>query len=282
MSPIADALRWGQAADPVGAFLAHGLAFGRVPTDGLAIEPWLAGQAELDRLAQEEAVDVALLSPAAWALLADRYVLLDCGLRMRRQGGPWIVSREPLVPQALTGKTLAVTGEHASGLIALRRCLPDAHWEFVPEGEVARRVADGEADAGVLPAEELAGPAASGLHPLLDLAGWWAEHTGGLPLPLGVLAARRALGLERLRRVARVARRSVEHSLRWRDQALAYAVQLSRPLTAEEVARLVDEEVGPWTVDAAGAGRPALEAFLQQAEAGGFIPPGVHLEFEGF
>jgi 1,4-dihydroxy-6-naphthoate synthase len=114
---------------------------------------------------------------------------------------------------------------------------------------------------------------------VLDLGQWWQERHDGLPLPLGVNAARRDLGPDLCRRIDRVLRRSIEYGLAHRREALAYAMQWGRNLTASLADRFVGMYVNEWTRDTAGRGRPAIARFLSEAAGLGLIPSEYELRF---
>ena len=63
----------------------------------------------------------------------------------------------------------------------------------LPFDLILDEVTSGRADAGLVIHEGQLTYGDSGLHKALDLGAWWQEETG-LPLPLGVNAARRDLG----------------------------------------------------------------------------------------
>ena len=56
------------------------------------------------------------------------------------------------------------------------------------------RVVSGEFDAGLIIHEGQLTYGDNGLHKILDMAQWWRDETGGLPLPLGANAIKRSLG----------------------------------------------------------------------------------------
>ena len=47
----------------------------------------------------------------------------------------------------------------------------------------------------------------------MDLGEWWAERTGGLPLPLGGNIIRRDLGPEMIRKVSKMLHDSIAYAL---------------------------------------------------------------------
>ena len=57
----------------------------------------------------------------------------------------------------------------------------------------------------------------------------------GLPLPMGGNVIRKDLGAERIRKVSRLLRESINYSLSHRDDALQYAMQFARDMIGASV-----------------------------------------------
>ena len=64
----------------------------------------------------------------------------------------------------------------------------------MPFDQIQQAVLDRQADAGLLIHEGQLTYADEGLQKIVDLGEWWADRTGGLPLPLGGNIIRRDLG----------------------------------------------------------------------------------------
>ena len=60
---------------------------------------------------------------------------------------------------------------------------------------------------------------------ILDIGAWWSEETHGLPLPLGGMVIRRSLGIDVIATANRVIRRSIEHALNHRDEAIYWLLE---------------------------------------------------------
>jgi len=206
-------IRVGHSPDPDDAFMFYGIASGEVTEDGLEFEQVLEDIETLNRRALEESLDVTAVSIHAYAYLSDRYALLPHGASFGDGYGPLVVSRRALAPADLAGATIAVPGELTSAFLAMRLFQPDFTPRVVPFDRIPQAVLDGEADAGVLIHEGQLTFAASGLHKVVDLGAWWKEDTGGLPLPLGGNAIRRALGPQVMAKVSSVLRRSIAYGL---------------------------------------------------------------------
>ena len=106
----------------------------------------------------------------------------------------------------------------------------DVRVRELPFDEILDEVASGRADAGLLIHEGQLTYAGEGLKKILDLGEWWHGETG-LPLPLGVNAARRDLG-DRLGDVSAVLGEAIRVGLENRDEAMAYAQQFGRGIDA--------------------------------------------------
>jgi 1,4-dihydroxy-6-naphthoate synthase len=136
----------------------------------------------------------------------------------------------------------------------------------------------GVADAGLLIHEGQLTYASEGLHKVVDLGEWWLLETG-LPLPLGVNAARRDLGEDALRRLSRVLEASIRAGLANRQEALTYARRWARGLDEDLTDKFVGMYVNELTCDYGAEGRQAVTELLKRGEAAGAFSAPVRLEF---
>lgn len=278
-STLIDPIRLGHSPDPDDAFMFYGLAMDRVDTEGLRFEHRLEDIETLNQRAFRGELEVSALSLNAYTHLSDKYVLLNTGASMGDNYGPMVIAREPLVPGALAGKTIAVPGEMTTAFLTLRMALGEFAYEVVPFDQIFKAVADGAADAGLIIHEGQLTYEREGFHCVLDLGKWWMEKSGGLPLPLGINAVRRDLGSELCRRIDRVLRRSIDYSLAHRREAVAHALQWGRGLDTELADRFIGMYVNEWTQDTGGRGRAAIERYLEEAARLGLIPASCRVEF---
>jgi 1,4-dihydroxy-6-naphthoate synthase len=94
---------------------------------------------------------------------------------------------------------------------------------------------------------------------VLDLGIWWRDETG-LPLPLGVVVARR--DLERPADVSAVVREAIEVGLANRDEAMKYAMAFGRGIDAATADEFVAMYVNDLTLDMGERGRKAIALLL--------------------
>jgi 1,4-dihydroxy-6-naphthoate synthase len=144
---------------------------------------------------------------------------------------------------------------------------------IVPYSLIFDALRRGDIDAGLVIHEGRLTFEDEGFHAVVDLGAWWAEQTGGLPLPLGGNCIRRDLGHDTIAEVSRLLRAAIEHALEDREAAIAWLLAQGGALrTPERVSRYLDMYANQRTLDYGPEGRQAIDAFLQRAAAAGILP----------
>jgi 1,4-dihydroxy-6-naphthoate synthase len=257
------AIRVGHSADPDDAFMVWALEAGKVDTRGLELEPVASDIQTLNEWALDARLEVTALSAGAYPAVADRYVLLSHGASFGEGYGPIVVARTERDLDELRELEIVTPGPQTTATRVLRRALGnDIRTRDLPFDEVLDEVVSGRAEAGLLIHEGQLTYAGHGLYKLLDLGIWWQNETG-LPLPLGVVAARR--DLDRLADVSAVLREAIDAALANRDEALRYAAQFGRGIDQATADQFVSMYVNDLTLDFGQRGRRAL-ALLLDAE----------------
>ncbi|QIB45092.1 1,4-dihydroxy-6-naphthoate synthase [Streptomyces aureoverticillatus] len=219
--------------------------------------------------------DVLKVSYAVLPYVLDEYALLPCGGALGRGCGPLVLTREAGVD--LTGRTVAVPSEKSTAYLLFRLWAADvltgAVGEIVvlPFDQIMPAVRDGKVDAGLVIHEARFTYQNYGLHKLADMGEHW-ELTTGLPIPLGAIIARRALGGDALRALAAAARASVR--MAWDDP------EASRPYVLEHAQEMdpavADQHIGlyvnEFTADLGEDGYAAVRGLLTRAAAEGLVP----------
>ena len=267
-------IRLGHSPDPDDAFMFWGLASGAVDPAGFEFEHVLADIQTLNEWALEGRLEVTALSLHAYPFVQDRYLLLPHGASMGSGYGPIVVARGPL---DLDDAEIAVPGRMTTAFLLLRLAVGDFAFHETPFDGIIDEVKQGGADAGLLIHEGQLTYEEEGLTKVLDLGEWWLAETG-LPLPLGVNAARRDLGEEALSRLASVLADSIRAGLERRGEALAYARRWARGMPDELTDRFVSMYVNDLTRDYGEEGRAAVHELLRRGEAIGAFDA-VQVEF---
>ena len=260
------------------AFMFYGLASGRVPSNGFEIEHVLSDIETLNRAAFEGRYEISAVSFHAYAHVTDRYILLPHGASMGDGYGPVVVAKRD-GPSSLGGIRVAVPGELTTAFLTLRLFEPAVEYVVTPFDQIQEKVHAGEVAAGLLIHEGQLTYAEEGLRKIVDLGEWWADRTGGLPLPLGGNVIRRDLGDEVISALSRLLHDSITYGRANRDAASQYAMQFARGLDRARSDRFVAMYVNDLTVDYGERGRQAVRRLLADAQSAGLLPKPVTVEF---
>ncbi|HEX2209999.1 MAG TPA: 1,4-dihydroxy-6-naphthoate synthase [Longimicrobium sp.] len=265
-------LTLGYSPCPNDTFIFHALVHGIVPAEGVRFTERLEDVETLNRLAAEGALDVTKISYGAAPGLLRDYVLLRSGGALGRGCGPLIVAREPFSRDALAGRRIAIPGRNTTANLLLRLYAPGAApgIELV-YSEIMPAVERGDVDAGLIIHESRFTYPRHGLTKVVDLGAWW-EETTGLPIPLGGIMARRALGEKTIRRVDDAIRRSVEHAFAHpdasREYVRAHAQEMDDAIAAQHIGLYVNQH----SVDVGDEGERAIRELFDRAARAGIIP----------
>ena len=271
-------IRIAHSPDSDDAFMFYGLASGRVPSNGFELEHVLSDIETLNRAAFDGTYEITAVSFHAYAYLTDRYILLPHGASMGDRYGPVVVAKKD-GPASVKGIRVAVPGELTTAFLTLRLFDPTVEYVVMPFDQIQEKVHSGEVAAGLLIHEGQVTYAEEGLRKIVDLGEWWADRTGGLPLPLGGNVIRRDLGAPTIATLSRLLHDSIAYGLDHRDEALRHAMQFGRGLDRERTDRFVGMYVNGLTLDYGDRGREAVRRLLDDAYAAGLLPKRVTVEF---
>lgn len=261
------ALRLGLSPCPNDTYIFAALLEGRVTVPGLAepVAPHFADVEELNQLARQGRLDVTKISAAVASEILEEYVLLESGGALGRGCGPLLVAPRAVAPEALRHEPIAVPG-----LLTTANLLLSLHGGFdgprrdMPFDRIMPALARGECAAGVLIHESRFTYADHGLVRVLDLGEWWEKSTGA-PIPLGVIAARRSLGEERLRAIQAAVRASLEAANAAPERAMplvrAHAQEMEESVLRQHIATFVTE----YSLELGESGRAAVERLAKSA-----------------
>ncbi len=284
-------IRVGHSPDPDDAFMFHALANGKIDTGPYRFEHELVDIETLNRRAFSGELELTAVSLHAYAYLADRYVLCNCGASMGDRYGPMLVARQQAPLESFRQATIAVPGTLTTAFLALRMCLGtefehvvvpfDQILDVVEAGQITTGQFEGKPiDAGLIIHEGQLTYGEQNLHLIVDTGQWWFEQTG-LPLPLGANAIRKNLGAEIIADVHRLLLESIRYGLEHRDEALGHALQYGRGLDHAKADQFVEMYVNDWTLDFSSRGRAAVAELLRRGHEAGVIPTLVEPRFVG-
>lgn len=219
--------------------------------------------------------DVLKVSYAVLPYVLDEYALLPCGGALGRGCGPLVLTRE--AGADLSGKTVAVPSEKSTAYLLFRLwaadVLPEGVGEIVvlPFHQIMPAVRDGDVDAGLVIHEARFTYQDYGLHKLADMGEHW-EAVTGLPIPLGAIIARRALGEDVLRGLAAAARTSVRMAWDDPEASRAYVREHAQEMDPAVADQHIGLYVNEFTADLGEDGYAAVRGLLTRAAAEGLVP----------
>ena len=263
----------GHSPDADDAFMFYALTSGKVTVPGAQIEHVLEDIESLNRRARTADLEVTAVSAATYALVADRYRMMDPGASMGKGYGPILVAREPMDPREIPKKVVAIPGSHTTASLLLRLYVAEEPALIeVAFDKIMHAVLEGQADLGLLIHEGQITHQSMGLHKVLDMGVEWERDSGGLPLPLGINVMRRDLGEDVHRRLSQALRDSIDYAYANVDEAIEYAMRYGRGIDKETCRRFVLMYVNDYTMRLGDDGRAALERLFRMAHAKGLIP----------
>ena len=260
-------LSLGYSPCPNDTYIFRAIAQGVVQSDQVSLDIRLADVEELNVLASRGALDISKVSAAAVTRMLDTYGVLPCGGALGYGCGPLLVARESVALKDLRNAVIAIPGRRTTANLLLELSGEhEGHKQEMLFSDIPRAVQSGQVDAGLIIHESRFTYASLGLKKILDLGEWW-EHNTGLPLPLGVIVARRDLGPEMARHLAGLIRQSIEHTRAHPDEAQAYirghAQEMEPGVISEHIATFVND----FSLNMGPEGLRALEILLEKAFA---------------
>ena len=268
-------LALGHSPDADDAFMFYARARGLLNLRGHDYEHILQDIETLTRRCQKGELDVSAVSFHAYTTIADQYALLSCGSSFGDGYGPFLVAKKKYSREELKKLRLAVPGLLTSAYLTLQLYLGLPHGNFqavvVPFDRIQEEIMAGHVDAGLLIHEGQLTYDEEGFTLCEDLGKWWAQETGGLPLPLGGNVVRRALGAEVIAAVTETLRESVKYGLDHRQAGVRHALPLSRGMDEKRTDKFIGMYVNDLTLDFGPRGRAGLKEFYGRAQAAGLI-----------
>ncbi len=234
--------------------------------------PHLLDVEALNKNAAEERFDVTKMSFAAFALVSDKYQILNSGSALGRGCGPLIISKVPLTLEDLKYKTFAIPGARTTANLLMSIFVPEckAKVEMV-FSEIEEAVLSGRCDAGLIIHENRFTYQQKGLFKVADLGELWESKTG-LPIPLGCIAVKRSLSEEEKNKIDTIIRASVEFAFANPEASKDYIAQHAQEMNSVVQQQHIDLYVNEFSVTLGQDGKKAIETLFNEGFKAGMIP----------
>lgn len=260
-------LTLGFSTCPNDTFMFGAIVLGHVDSGDLRFDIRLADVEELNLLALQESLDITKLSYYAYARCRPSYTLLRAGGALGRGCGPLLISRTELSLEELRSARIAIPGEHTTAHFLLRFYLGGGFTKrpFL-FSSIEDAILDGQVDAGVIIHENRFTYERKGLIKLKDLGEYWERQTT-LPIPLGAIAVRSALGDSVAKQMDAAIRRSIEFAMAHPHSILPYVQQHAQTMDPSVVKSHIELYVNSYSIDPGRDGDMAIQRFLREVES---------------
>lgn len=244
---------------PNDTFIFDALVNGKIDTEGLTFEPVLEDVETLNQWALEGKLDITKLSFPALFRSAAQYAILSSGSALGNGVGPLLISKTPVVPEAVQQQSIAIPGRNTTANFLLSFAFPQAtNREPVLFSEIENKVLNGQKDLGLIIHENRFTYAQRGLHKVRDLGEYWEQQTG-LPIPLGCIAIKRNNDTSLQQKVDRLIRQSLEYAFAHLPQLPPYVEAHAQEMDKAVMRQHIDLYVNQYSLDLGSAGRAAIE-----------------------
>lgn len=269
----------GFSSCPNDTFMFHALVSGVVRVPGVEFQVAMDDIEGLNRRALGETsaprLPVTKVSASALAFLVEDYVVLRAGAALGRGVGPLVVARADSGIQSLaelSGKHIAVPGLRTTAYLLLSLFAPrDLRVTPMRFDQIMPRVAAGEFDAGLIIHESRFTYGQHGLGMVADVGELWERDTG-LPLPLGLIVARRELGVQRVTAIEQTIAASVKYAFENRDASAGYVREHAQEMSPEVCRQHIELYVNQHSLDIGEDGRKAVDTLLLRGADVGLLP----------
>jgi 1,4-dihydroxy-6-naphthoate synthase len=265
---MTEILKLGFSPCPNDTFMFHDLVHGPVQVEGVTFDYELLDIEELNRRSQEDPpiFDITKLSIPAFARSKHHYTLLSAGAALGRGCGPLVVraaSRENLTSLAdLSGARVAIPGQFTTAFMLFQMFgPPDIQVVEMRFDEIMPAVEKGTVEAGLIIHESRFTYQDHGLVQIADVGQLWESQTG-LPLPLGVIAARTSLGETRIKQISLALRQSIQNAFDDPTRSATWVAEHAQEMDSSVCQQHIDLYVNEFSLELGAQGESSIHQAL--------------------
>ncbi len=257
---------------PNDTFIFDALVNGRIDTEGLEFDYFLADIEQLNRKAFASEVDITKISCHAYSYVAREYSILDSGSAIGYRTGPLLISKHSIEPEKIKNARIAIPGRYTTANLLFSLAWPEAlnKKEYL-FSDIENVLLKEEAEAGLIIHETRFTYSKKGLIKLADMGEYWEELTN-LPVPLGVIIINRRIPLEIALKFNRILRKSIEfaheNSLVSYDFVASNAREMESSVMNSHIKLFVNE----FSFNLGILGKKALSELFRIGHEKGIIP----------
>lgn len=176
-------------------FMYYAVKFGWVKKNDITFENCALDIETLNKKALKSEYDICAISFALYPHIRDEYALLNTAASFGEGYGPKLIKKKN--KSLKKNFKVALSGEYTTNAMLFRIKYPDAKISYMNFLDIEKAVLDGTVDAGVLIHESIL-TYSDELETEAEIFDIWLDLAGeNLPLPLGGMALRRSIPLNR-------------------------------------------------------------------------------------
>jgi len=257
---------------PNDTFIFDALVNGRIDTEGLEFDYFLADVEDLNKRAFASELDITKISCHAYAYAASEYLILDSGSALGYGNGPLLISRNPLEPKGFTDARIAIPGKYTTANLLFSIAWPlAANKKEYLFSDIADVILRDEADAGLIIHETRFTYQKMGLRKIADMGEFWEQLTG-LPVPLGSIVINRRIPEEIALKFNRILLRSIVYARENSLDSCDFVKANAREIESSVMRNHINLFVNDFSLSLGATGRKALMELFRIAGENGIIP----------
>ncbi|MDY0097608.1 MAG: 1,4-dihydroxy-6-naphthoate synthase [Bacteroidales bacterium] len=257
---------------PNDTFIFDAMVNGRINTEDLEFDFFIADVEELNRRVFAAEPDISKISCHAYAHAAEDYLILDSGGAMGYGSGPLLVSKRPIDMVNPEKLHIAIPGIYTTANLLFSIAWPTAlnKTEYL-FSDIEDALLNDEADAGLIIHETRFTYLRKGLIKIADMGEFWESLTQ-LPVPLGVIAVNRRLPEHVALKVNRVIRRSLEYASANSGEISDFILSNSGETDQDVIESHISLFVNDFSFNLGSVGRNALKELFRISSEKGITP----------
>jgi len=257
---------------PNDTFIFDAMVHGRIDTEGLEFDYFLADVEELNRKAVSAELDITKISYHAYAYVAQNYLILDSGSALGYHNGPLLLSKRKILTSNIAKKKIAIPGKFTTANLLFSIAWPDAgnKVEYL-FSDIDNAILNEEVDAGLIIHETRFTYYKRGLHKLADLGEFW-ERLTGLPIPLGAIVINRNIPEDVALKVNRIIRKSLEYAYKDSFASYDFVAGNAKDMDSTVMNNHIKLYVNEFSLDLGEKGKDAVNGLFRIAGQKGVIP----------
>jgi 1,4-dihydroxy-6-naphthoate synthase len=257
---------------PNDTFIFDAMVHGRIDTEGLEFDYFLADVEELNRKAFTSEVDITKMSYHAYAYVNDNYLILDSGSALGYRNGPLLISKSELDISGMAANKIAIPGKYTTANLLFSIAWPEAEnkIEYL-FSDIDSAILNNEVDAGLIIHETRFTYKKKGLIRLADLGEYWEQLTG-LPIPLGAIVIKKNIPEDIALKVNRIIKRSLEYAYKDSFASYDFVAGNAKEMGSTAMNNHIKLYVNEFTLDLGRKGKESVRELFRIACERGVIP----------